>query len=262
MSERVFLTAGQVLERLKIIAASALISERIDTWREGAKKVESHHVWLRVDRARFRLVFKELVEIDYPHLAVISGNDIGTAVELLYHFFIYYGYHQKQLMVTLAVPLPKDDPSLPTITDIIPGALTSEREKQEMLGVKIIDIPDSRRMFLDDDFPAGVYPWRKDETGLPETMIKQLWDTGRTGCELDHVQTEEQKAAAAEAAAAAKAAKAAKAAAAAAEKAAIANAATVATEQPAAPASASAPETPAAPEPAPGAAPTGEAGGQ
>lgn len=181
MSERIYLTAEQILERLKAIAGDALISDRIDAWKEGAKKVESKHVWIRVQRERFRPVFKELVEIDYPHLAVISGNDIGDAVELLYHLFIYYGAYQKQIMVTIASPLPKDDPSIPTITDIIPGALTSEREKQEMLGVKIIGIPDQRRMFLDDDFPQGVYPWRKDETGLPESMIKQLWDTGREG---------------------------------------------------------------------------------
>jgi membrane-bound hydrogenase subunit beta len=194
MTDRTYLSPEQILDRLKLIAADAFISERIDIWHEGAKRVPSYHVWLRVDRARFRAVFKELCEIDYPHLAVISGNDIGDTVELLYHFFIYYGVHQKQIMVTIASPLPKDDPSIPTITDIIPGALTSEREKQEMLGVTITGIPDNRRMFLDDDFPAGVYPWRKDETGLPDSMIKQLWDTGREGREdLDREQKPEQK---------------------------------------------------------------------
>jgi len=196
MPDPVFLSPEEVLERLKVIGGDAVAETRIDTWKEGVKKIASHHVWIRLDRSRFRPVFKELVEIHYPHLAVISGNDLGHAVELLYHFFIYYGYHQKQLMVTLAVPLPKDDPSIPTITDIIPGALTSEREKQEMLGVKITGIPDNRRMFLDDEFPEGVYPWRKDETGLPESMIKQLWDTGREGREgLDRVKAGEEPAA-------------------------------------------------------------------
>lgn len=185
MTDPVLLTADQVLERLTLIGGDGILSSRIDTWKEGAKQVESHHVWIRCDRPRFRPLFKELAEIHYPHLAVISGNDLGESIELLYHFFIYYGFHQKQIMVTLAVPLPKDDPSIPTITDIIPGALTSEREKQEMLGVKILNIPDSRRMFLDEDFPEGIYPWRRDETGVPESMIKQLWDTGREGRAMD-----------------------------------------------------------------------------
>lgn len=194
MTDPQFLTAEQVLDRLKLVGGDGIADARIDRWTEGAKKVESCHVWIRCDRARFRPLFKELVEIHYPHLAVISGNDLGPAIELLYHFFIFYGHHQKQIMVTLAVPLPKDDPSLPTITDIIPGALTSEREKQEMLGVKIIGIPDSRRMFLDDEFPAGVYPWRKDETGIQENMIKRLWDTGREGRPLDRAGTAEEPA--------------------------------------------------------------------
>jgi membrane-bound hydrogenase subunit beta len=55
----------------------------------------------------------------------------------------------------------------------------SEREKQEFLGVRVIDIPDGRRLFLPDDFPEGIYPWRKDETGVPEGMINELWRSKR-----------------------------------------------------------------------------------
>ena len=77
------------------------------------------------------------------------------------------------------VPVTKTDLKVPTITGIIPGALTSEREKQEMLGIEVVGIPDGRRMFLPDDFPQGVYPWRNDETGIPDGMIKELWATGR-----------------------------------------------------------------------------------
>jgi len=42
-----------------------------------------------------------------------------------------------------------------------------------MLGVKIKGIPDSRRVFISDDFPKGMYPWRKDETG-PQKMVRNL----------------------------------------------------------------------------------------
>jgi len=42
-----------------------------------------------------------------------------------------------------------------------------------MLGVTIKGIPDSRRVFLTDDFPEGVYPWRKDEKG-PRKLIRNL----------------------------------------------------------------------------------------
>jgi membrane-bound hydrogenase subunit beta len=36
-----------------------------------------------------------------------------------------------------------------------------------MIGVIVDGIPDGRRIFLPDDFPEEVYPWRKDEKGIP-----------------------------------------------------------------------------------------------
>jgi len=117
--------------------------------------------------------------ITYPHLAVISGTDLGEAVELVYHFGIYYGTEGGEYMISFAVSLPKGDPTIGTIADLIPGAVFSEREKQEMLGVRIVDIPDGRRLFLPEDFPDGVYPWRKDESGVPDAMVNNLWEAGR-----------------------------------------------------------------------------------
>jgi len=115
---------------------------------------------------------------EYPHLSVISSSDLGNSVELIYHFTIYYGHHLKALSVGLGVTLPKHDLKIPTITDLIPGAIFTERETQEMIGVEIVDIPDNRRLFLPEDFPEGVYPWRKDEKG-PHDMLRVL--PGREG---------------------------------------------------------------------------------
>ena len=58
-------------------------------------------------------------------------------------------------MVTIGVRLPKSDLSIPTITDLIPGALFSEREKQEFFGITVTGIPDGRRLFLPGRLPTG-----------------------------------------------------------------------------------------------------------
>ena len=58
-------------------------------------------------------------------------------------------------------------------TDLIPGAIFTERETQEMMGVEVVGIPDGRRLFIGEDVPEGVYPWRKDETG-PEKLLRVL----------------------------------------------------------------------------------------
>jgi membrane-bound hydrogenase subunit beta len=48
-----------------------------------------------------------------------------------------------------------------------------------MMGVTVRNIPDGRRIFLPDDFPEGIYPWRKDGKGIPPEMVKRLWAAGR-----------------------------------------------------------------------------------
>jgi len=148
-------------------------------WAEGSKKTKNTFIWIRLERDIFRDAVLRLVEIDYPHLGVVSGSDRGDGIELLYQFLIYFGVHGAEIMVTLAVSLPKSDLRIPTISDIIPGAVYTEREKQEMLGIDVVGIPDNRGLFLPPDFPAGVYPWRKDETGIRDDMIKHLWAVGR-----------------------------------------------------------------------------------
>jgi len=139
----------------------------------GSKKKESYSVWMKIDKSIFKPFVKHLCDLQFPHLAVTSGNDLGKTIELIYHFTLGYGTRFGEIVLNVSVELPKSKPEIETICDYIPGALVTEREKQEMLGVKIIGIPDTRRLFLPDDFPEGVYPWRRDETG-PKKMYKNL----------------------------------------------------------------------------------------
>ncbi len=102
-----------------------------------------------------------------------SGYDLGDTIELVYHFSLFHGERGRELSLNITVSLPKDNPVIDTITDLIPGALISEQEKQEMLGVKIHGIPKDARVFVADDFPKDVYPWRRDETG-PAKLVRNL----------------------------------------------------------------------------------------
>jgi len=140
----------------------------------GSKKKEFVNIWIKIDKSIFKDVIKHLVDYQYPHLAVIVGNDMGKNIELIYHFSVNFGKPLEEISLNIAVGIPKSKPEIETICDWIPGALVSEREKQEMLGVKVIGIPDNRRLFLPDDFPEGVYPWRKDKQPGLEKLIRNL----------------------------------------------------------------------------------------
>jgi membrane-bound hydrogenase subunit beta len=174
MTENV-LTPEQVVDLFKERFGPGIHEVRLTERREGAKKRPNHNIWISLDRDLLKPAISELIGLHFPHLSVISGIDTGEAIRLTYHFSIFYGHPGRECTVSFGVDLPKADPAIPTISDLIPGAVFSEREKQEFLGVRVTGIPDGRRLFLPEDFPEGVYPWRKDETGIPDTMIKNLY---------------------------------------------------------------------------------------
>jgi Ni,Fe-hydrogenase III component G len=92
------------------------------------------------------------------HLTTISVVDRmeGKRFEVLYH--LSWEHNE----ITLRVEIPREDPVLPTVTPVLPGALTYEREIQDLFGIRVRDIPDSRRIVIPDEWPPGVYPLRKD----------------------------------------------------------------------------------------------------
>jgi len=163
-----------IVDSFKTALGDDFIDSKIYEREVAVKKNVFRTIWVYVKREAFRRAVEHICKLqEYPHLAIISSSDLGDSVELIYHFTIYYGHHLAELPLGLRVELPKNDLKIPTLTDIIPGALFTERETQEMMGVEVVGIPDSRRLFLPEDFPEGVYPWRTDETG-PQDMLRVL----------------------------------------------------------------------------------------
>jgi len=168
------LSPKEIVERFKTVLGAGFVNDQIYEREVAVKKNLFQAIRIYIKREAFRQAVDLICKLqEYPHLSIISSSDLGDSVELIYHFTIYYGHHLKELSLGLCLNLPKTNLKIPTITDIIPGALFTERETQEMMGVEMVGIPDNRRLFLPQDFPEGVYPWRKDETG-PEDMLKVL----------------------------------------------------------------------------------------
>lgn len=168
------LTPEEIVDSFKTALGDGFIDAKIHQHEVAVKKNKFRSLWVEVKRNAFRDAVRHICHLqEYSHLAIISSSDLGCEVELIYHFTIYYGHHVEELSLGLQVKLPKSDLRIPTVTDLIPGAIFTERETQEMMGVEVVGIPDSRRLFLPDDFPQGVYPWRTDETG-PQGMLRVL----------------------------------------------------------------------------------------
>ncbi len=171
MSE--IISADEIVKSFKDKFKTKIKKAEIRKRKAGSQKKESIRIWMKIDKTIFKDAVKHLCDIEVAHLAVTSGNDLGKTIELIYHFTLNYGKRCELVILNMSVELPKSKPEIETICDLIPGALITEREKQEMLGVKVIGIPDDRRCFLPDEFPKDVYPWRRDEKG-PEKYYKNL----------------------------------------------------------------------------------------
>jgi len=169
------LSPQAIVKSFKTTLGDSLIDSKISEREIAVKKNLFITIWINVKKEAFRKAVEHICQLqEYPHLAIISSSDLGDSVELIYHFTIYYGQHLQEISLGLRVRLPKKDLKIPTVTDLIPGAVFTERETQEMIGVEVIGIPDNRRLFLPEDFPEGVYPWRTDEKGLPNDMFRVL----------------------------------------------------------------------------------------
>ena len=147
-------------------------SHRIQSKMAGVKnKVERKSLWIDVKRDTLEKIVQQLIDNnpEFPHFCVASTSDMGETVEVVYHFTINYGKPLEEIQINFKVTVPKKDLWIPTLTKIVPGTMFSERELHEMMGIEIKGLKDTRHLFLTTDFPKGVYPWRRDETGPKNT---------------------------------------------------------------------------------------------
>lgn len=132
------------------------VAEIIKEYVDEVKIVNGRRVFATTDEKRCRAAMLALKQRDVQHLSTISGVDRGDAITVVYHLDC------RPALLNLKINLPKSTPKVQTITDIFPGAILYERDLIEMLGVKVEGHPDPCRLFLPDDWPAGVYPLRKE----------------------------------------------------------------------------------------------------
>jgi Ni,Fe-hydrogenase III component G len=176
------------------ITALQNATDLLKPWTEASSNPETHRLDVVITRGNLALAVKALREAHWGYLSAITGLDHpGTAsqtaedkrwsrlaseteasqpaihkgnLEVLYHFC------EGAAVTTLRVSLPYETPSLPTICNLVPTATLYERELMELFGIEVLGTPNTDRLVLSDDWPKGVYPLRKDFTGLESSSEK------------------------------------------------------------------------------------------
>ena len=136
----------EIVRNLKEELGSAILEIKVPRKRR---------VFVTVDRDHYRAALEALREMGFDYLEAITGVDAGDHLEVIAHL-------GRKVSVSVKAMVPKDDPRIPTIIDLFPGAEFYERETWEMLGVVFEGNPRLARTFLPEDWPQGVYPLRKD----------------------------------------------------------------------------------------------------
>lgn len=92
----------------------------------------------------------------YHHLSTLTGLDNGSHIEVYYHFLNAQG-------LSLHTELPRKQPTIDSIADLISGASFYEREVYEMLGVHFSGSSKKQNLLMADDWDGQSFPLRKND---------------------------------------------------------------------------------------------------
>lgn len=113
------------------------------------------------DVARF---LKEDEQLAFDYLSTLHGVDYEDRMEVYYHFYSYKNRHS----LAVKVKTSRENPSVPSVSDIWTGANWNERETFDLLGIYFPGHNDLRRILLPDNWVG--HPLRKDYVQYDEEV--------------------------------------------------------------------------------------------
>ena len=145
----------QILDQLKQKFGDAIKETKIQ--RPGRP-------WANIDKTRFHEVAQFVKdELGFDHAKAAAGVDFEREkkIEVLYLAASYSRPELWPIILHLRTELPRDDPRMPTLTDVWYSVHFHEREVFEMFGVQFEGHPDLRKLLTLDNW-EGPPPMRKD----------------------------------------------------------------------------------------------------
>jgi Ni,Fe-hydrogenase III component G len=118
-------------------------------------------VYVGVDAGMIRDIAGFMFNNLGARLIIMTALETRAGMEILYHF----SFDQLGKIVSLRVVVPMPEPRIDSITPLIDGAEYIEREIRDLFGVEFTGHPNPTRFLLGDDWPEGVYPYRKEHRG-------------------------------------------------------------------------------------------------
>ncbi len=138
--------------------ALSAIKNRFGSTLKDIFEHNDRRIYITVDKKDVPAVCRFMFEDRGGRLATVSGIDTRSGIELLYHFM----FPKDHQMITVKTKVKKPSPEIESIGVFLPAAIWIEREIFDILGVVFTNHPDPRRLIMADNWPEGVYPFRRD----------------------------------------------------------------------------------------------------
>lgn len=123
-----------------------------------------------VPDAKWHTVAETLKKAGYDWLACVVGEDWGDALGCTYYIKSTSDYSMVSVKVTTT---DRENPMLHSVYDVWGIARLEEREVYDFYGIKFINHPDMRRLYLRNDWVG--FPLRKDYDENPEINPIRLY---------------------------------------------------------------------------------------
>lgn len=123
-----------------------------------------------VPDAKWHTVAETLKKAGYDWLACVVGEDWGDALGCTYYIKSTSDYSMVSVKVTTT---DRENPMLHSVNDVWEIARLEEREVYDFYGIKFINHPDMRRLYLRNDWVG--FPLRKDYDENPEINPIRLY---------------------------------------------------------------------------------------
>ena len=164
-----------LMDALKEKFGDVILSSEIRERKAGiADSVCGHDIWISISTPSFRSFVENLFVYDFVNFHLISGDDAGDEITLYYHLSLFQRDRGGRVAVTVSVKIPKSNPSIPSIFDLLPGSEYSERETREALGIDFTGLPNKGLVFLPEDWNEEIKPLRRDTEGPSPDDIREL----------------------------------------------------------------------------------------
>lgn len=128
---------------------------------QNARINNSNELYFEIDKKNIIEIAYYIYEVlNYPLVTIVATDDRKTTKSYTVRYF--FSDDKRNQYIALQTKIDENDLTFPSITPHIHEASWYEREIKDMFGLVPLGHPDPKRIAMHENWPADIYPLRKD----------------------------------------------------------------------------------------------------